>query len=274
MPLPADVLAADQRSPSGRRHRGSMPAHRATTASHPTMKALPEQHAAADRPRNCRQAGLDPAQPTRPAPAYCARAPRPPACATHRRSAGSRRQSDRLQRCFMAQIGEAPVERIAIIRHGLSQPAHFTSLRRAGSPRYSAAVKSLPMPLGHSSCSACPPNSVKFTPRSSCRSPRHRCRLLTSSTSLQFSAAGFTAGADGGTRTHTPFRKADFLTTSACAGRARPGGPRSWSGLSLHPGRCVSTIFRCRPSSLYTFPAMRGLGSGLGHAQGHGVPRL
>ena len=59
-------------------------------------------------------------------------------------------------------------------------------------------------------------------------------------------------GADGGTRTHTPFREADFLTTSACAAD-RPDSA-SVRGLDCpFTLDAFLSVLRCRPSSLYTF---------------------
>src|SRR5260221_9317398 len=72
------------------------------------------------------------------------------------------------------------------------------------------------------------------------------------------------AGADGGARTRTPLREADFRTTSAFAAASSlclPGGVR---GLD-YPFALARKSLRRRPSSLYTFPWDRAwLGIGLG----------
>jgi hypothetical protein len=65
-------------------------------------------------------------------------------------------------------------------------------------------------------------------------------------------------GADGGTRTHTPLRRADFLTTSAFAAAQER---RSWSGLSLRPSSMA--VGAARPVSTPSL-ARAWLGIGLG----------
>ena len=61
---------------------------------------------------------------------------------------------------------------------------------------------------------------------------------------------------------------ADYDTTTAFAAPELRG---SWPGLSLHPGPMA---VRWAPSSLYTFPAFPGLGSGSPSTAAGGVPRI
>jgi hypothetical protein len=61
----------------------------------------------------------------------------------------------------------------------------------------------------------------------------------------------------GGLEPPRPVRVCGF---SYRFGFRRPASAGSWSGLSLHHS---SMRFRCCPSSLYTFPKVSGLGSGL-----------
>ena len=85
--------------------------------------------------------------------------------------------------------------------------------------------------------------------------PRGVFSALEQPVSLSSGRLNFT-GADGGTRTRTPFSRSRF---SCHFGFRRRYLKRSWSGLSLRRGR---QGFRRPPSSLYTFRGAPRLGSG------------
>ncbi len=205
------LLAAVLRAPPARRHRdcdaGSSSSH--SVASHSDRRASATRRC---WPADSLRTGCVGSIFGRPTPSQRALQlrRRGAACAARRQSAGSRARSGRPSVRSRARGRPGP----SGTRRGRARPACPASAsappRHAGSPRQQRSSEVLPVPLGHSSCSACPARQREAQAAQQVPVAAPEVQV----TDFEHVSLGV-HGADGGTRTHTPFRKADFKSAAS-----------------------------------------------------------